>query len=67
MRIIRFSVIAAVLSVGALFLAGCNTAKGTVAGVGTAVGSTAKGAAKDVRAIGNCIKKTDDWIKRNLW
>lgn len=63
--------VAAVLSVGALFLAGCNTAKGAakgmVAGVGTAVGSTAKGAAKDVRATGNCIKKTDDWIKRNLW
>ena len=71
MEIRKIPIMAGILVVGALFLFGCNTAKGAakgvVAGLGSAVGSTAKGAAKDVEAASNCIKKTDAWIKKNLW
>ncbi|MEK6727864.1 MAG: hypothetical protein AABY28_04240 [Candidatus Omnitrophota bacterium] len=55
--------LAAILFVGAIFLAGCNTLKG----VATGVGATAEGAAEDVKGAYNGIKKADDWIRKNLW
>lgn len=71
MRKARFFVIVAALSVGTLFLFGCNTAKGAATGVATGVGATvvgtAKGAVKDVKDTRNFIVKADEWVKKNLW
>ena len=71
MEIKKVSLLAAILFVSAVFLAGCNTLKGTATGtatgIGVAVGATAEGAAEDVKGACNGIKKADNWIRKNLW
>lgn len=57
-----------------LLLSGCETAKSfskgmasVAGGVGSAIGDTAEGAAKDTYTAYNFISAIDDWIKENLW
>ena len=56
------------------FISGCETAKGfskgmtsVAGGIGSAVGDTAEGVAKDTYTASNFIGALDDWIKENLW
>jgi len=67
MEIKKGSVPAAILLIGAIFLAGCNTLKGAATGAVSAVGATAEGAAEDVKTAGNWIQRADDWMRKNLW
>ncbi len=50
-----------------VFCAGCSTAKGIVQGAATGLKEDAKGVANGAGCVFQGIKKTDDWIKENLW
>ena len=51
----------------AIFVSGCQTAKGAAVGMGTTVAGTADGAAKDSVNLWQGILQLDDWIKKNMW
>ncbi|MFA5344872.1 MAG: hypothetical protein WC315_01165 [Candidatus Omnitrophota bacterium] len=52
-----------VILAAAIFLGGCETAKG----VGAGIGAAASGAAKDTSNLWQSIQKADKWMRENLW
>lgn len=67
MTVKKRSVLLWVLSLGIIFLSGCETAKGAACGIGTTVAGTAEGAAKDTGSLWQAILNADAWMRKNLW
>jgi predicted small secreted protein len=63
----RTRVFLGLVILASLLVAGCNTAKGVGVGVGTTVVGTAKGAGDDAVDTWAFLKKTDAWMRKNLW
>jgi predicted small secreted protein len=52
-----------ILFLSVVILSGCNTAKGTAAGIG----SIGEGIGKDAQGLGAGIMGLDAWMKKNMW
>lgn len=67
-RIMRKTyLLSACLFILAGFACGCETSKVLATGLTSGTGAVAKGVSTDVGNLWQGIKKSDDWIRTNLW